>query len=257
MTVTQQASRKPVHLLWTSGWDSTFRLLQLVLTHKYPVRPFYVLDPARLSMTTEVRTIERIKDALLAEHPECKDLLSPTHFALKSDIPPNAAISTAIAALRAKNGIGDQYDCLARFAAQFDEPLELSIERYIGRGDKWRKMLSEHVTKKESAAGAYFQLTSPVDRELEVLSVFRFPLFEYTKLDMQTIAQEQGYANLLELTWFCHKPMTDGSACGTCAPCCTTREDGLGRRIPMRGNLRDKRNTLLRMIAKPFRGAAQ
>lgn len=251
----QAISRTPAQLLWTSGWDSTFRLLQLLLVHKYPVKPFYVIDPTRLSLGMEMRAIEKIKQAVLKEHPECKSLLLPVHFVLMSDIPANAEVSATIAELRQTHGIGEQYDWLARFASQMKEPLELSIERYVGRPDKWRTLLSDHVKQESGESGTYYRMVDdPAQPELKKLAVFRFPLFDRTKLDMLEAAKKHNFDHLMALTWFCHKPLKDGTACGTCAPCCSTREDGLGWRIGARGNLRDKRNTLLRKITKPFRG---
>jgi len=38
-----------VNLLWTGGWDSTFRLLQLILDTRATIQPVYVIDTARRS----------------------------------------------------------------------------------------------------------------------------------------------------------------------------------------------------------------
>src|SRR5690606_13578695 len=38
----------PVNLLWTGGWDSTFRLLSLVVQQHRCVQPYYVLDDVKL-----------------------------------------------------------------------------------------------------------------------------------------------------------------------------------------------------------------
>lgn len=35
------------HLLWTGGWDSTFRVLQLLLCSRDAVQPHYIIDPER------------------------------------------------------------------------------------------------------------------------------------------------------------------------------------------------------------------
>ena len=53
-----------VNLLWTGGWDSTFRLLQLLLLHRVAVAPHYLEDPTRASTQIELETMARIADQL-------------------------------------------------------------------------------------------------------------------------------------------------------------------------------------------------
>jgi hypothetical protein len=47
----------PVNLLWTAGYDSTFRLLNLLGAGERPVRPIYVLDLDRRSCLQELRRL--------------------------------------------------------------------------------------------------------------------------------------------------------------------------------------------------------
>ena len=44
-------------LLWTGGWDSTFRLLQRVLIDKQPIQPIYFVNPDRESVREELKSI--------------------------------------------------------------------------------------------------------------------------------------------------------------------------------------------------------
>ena len=37
-------TRMATPLLWTGGWDSTFRLLSLLLREQREVQPYYILD---------------------------------------------------------------------------------------------------------------------------------------------------------------------------------------------------------------------
>ena len=41
----ERATARAVKLLWTGGWDSTFRLLQLLLLYEKKVQPYYIIDP--------------------------------------------------------------------------------------------------------------------------------------------------------------------------------------------------------------------
>jgi hypothetical protein len=54
-----------VNLLWSGGWDSTFRLLELILVRRRPVKPYYVIDSQRMSTGVELERRDRIKDCCL------------------------------------------------------------------------------------------------------------------------------------------------------------------------------------------------
>jgi hypothetical protein len=78
----------PVQILWTGGWDSTFRLLQLLLELKLPVIPHYVIDDTRESAPIEIRTMERIRQALADKYPETRERLHPTRIGRVTDLQP-------------------------------------------------------------------------------------------------------------------------------------------------------------------------
>ncbi|HWI24240.1 MAG TPA: hypothetical protein VNS59_04895, partial [Lysobacter sp.] len=103
------AALAPVHLLWTGGWDSTFRLLELLLLHRLPVAPHYVADPTRASTQTELETMARIGDTLRATHPRTRALLQPVRVAAIGDVPPDGESIEALRAIRTRLFIGDQY----------------------------------------------------------------------------------------------------------------------------------------------------
>jgi hypothetical protein len=77
---------EPTQLLWTGGWDSSFRLLQLVLVERRPVRPIYVIDTGRPSTLFELRAMEAIRAGLLARLPDSSPL-APIQFLMASDYP--------------------------------------------------------------------------------------------------------------------------------------------------------------------------
>ena len=51
------------------------------------------------------------------------------------------------------------------------------------------------------------------------------------------MAEERGVADLMALTWFCHRPRRDGSV-WLCIPCSHTIDAGLAWRIPIAGRVR-------------------
>ena len=50
--------KKIVNLLWTGGWDSTFRLCQLILVKRKNVQPYYIIDNKRKSLQKELITMD-------------------------------------------------------------------------------------------------------------------------------------------------------------------------------------------------------
>lgn len=52
-----------VNLLWSGGWDGTFRFLQLA-SEPICIQPIYIKDPGRGSQKYEIRAIHEIIDAV-------------------------------------------------------------------------------------------------------------------------------------------------------------------------------------------------
>jgi len=118
------------HVLWTGGWDSTFRLLQLLLLHRVPVVPHYLEDPARPSTQIERATMAHIEDCLRATHPHVRELLQPLRVAAVADIARDEEIERALRRIRARSYIGDQYAWLPAFCKQRAlDGLELGVHR--------------------------------------------------------------------------------------------------------------------------------
>src|SRR5262245_9329039 len=105
----------PVQLLWTGGWDSTFRLLCLVLEHRVPVQPSYLLDERRVSAPIELVTMERLRERLATLHPHTRELLLPTRIERVPPVAPDDDIQRAFNRILRTHRIGDQYAFLARF----------------------------------------------------------------------------------------------------------------------------------------------
>jgi hypothetical protein len=221
------------HLLWTGGWDSTFRLLDLVISHKTKVQPYYIIDAGRPSTGFELRTIRNITNLLIEEHPLAREILLPIKYHGVEDIKPNAKITKSYYELRRKYHIGSQYDWLARFAHQNGlQNLELSIAHQDGRVFQ---ALHQFVVRHEIDGSAYFVI-DPQCAESDVFTLFsnmRFPILDISKVEMGRLAKEAGFYHLLESSWFCHVPRSNGKPCGLCNPCAIAIEEGLAWRLPL------------------------
>ena len=241
-----------IRLLWTAGWDSTFRLLDALLVRGKSVQPYYLVDPGRPSTPHELRAMERIAAEVRARHAELAGRLAKPIVSDLQQLLPDAQITARFERLRARSHLGGQYDWLARFATQ--ERLT-DLELAIHRDDRAAAFLHAHVVREEGGGDPYYRLRDgPPDDDLRIFERFRFPVFDQTKRDMERAARERGFADLMELTWFCHIPTPDGRPCGRCNPCRYTIAEGLARRVPLRARLRNHR--VVQRIKRPLRAAA-
>jgi hypothetical protein len=243
---------EPIRLLWTAGWDSTFRLLEALLVRGKSVQPYYLVDAQRPSTAYERRAMEQISAALARSHPDAAPRLHIPVVSGVADLRQDPAITARFERLRSRSHLGGQYDWLARFALQHGlNDLELSIHC----DDHAAGFLQPHVVREDGGGDPYFRLRDdPPDDDLLIFRDFRFPIFDKTKREMQRLARRHGFAELMEMTWFCHVPTPDGRPCGRCNPCRYTMAEGLARRIPFKTRLRNHR--LVQQIKRPLRAAA-
>jgi hypothetical protein len=220
----------PIHqVLWTSGWDSTFRILDLVLVQRASVQPIYLVIRERPSAALEMAHMDLIREKIAERCAEAAGRLLPTRYYAKDELERHEGIKRAFRNMRRQSYLGEQYEWLARLAVQegFQE-LELCVhvdDRFVD--------FVEH-------------------SEFEIFKCFSLPIKHMTKLDMADYARERGFHDLLELTWFCHDPV-DGQPCGACAPCRYTRAEGLERRVPTVGRPRKLYRRLRRKVIRLLR----
>lgn len=197
-----------VNLLWTGGWDSTFRLLQLLLIEKRDVQPIYAMDASRYSMNRELDTIRTIS-AMVRQRLESDVTLYPTKFYLTSDFPEIQEIKERYASLASRLHIARQYYWLALIA---ENQQWGSVELCTVKGDSrdlqhaiFDDIESENPTLKDSW-------------EAELFKYWSFPLLTTKKPEMRIIAEEHGFLDILVKRWFCLRPIR-GKCCGACRPC--------------------------------------
>ncbi len=220
-----------VNLLWTGGWDSTFRLLQLLLLQRVPVVPHYLEDPTRASTQTELRTMSRIGEHLREAYPHTRELLRPLRAVAVTDIAEDPEIAGALREIRKRIFIGSQYAWLPAFCKRNGTT---DMELCVHVDDKVQTLLRPLVTAFQHPAGYPSIRVDPRhadSAEFRLFGCFGFPLFYIDKVGMGRQAQAEGWSAIMDMTWFCHTPVR-GAPCGICAPCVYTIEEGLAHRIP-------------------------
>ncbi len=239
-----------VSLLWTGGWDSTFRLLQLLLLHRVAVVPYYLEDPTRASTQTELRTIVRIADHLCETYPHVRGLLQPLRIAGVAGIAEDREVAAALRDIRKRSYIGSQYAWLPAFCKRnglFDMELCVHVD------DKVQALLSGFEIESEGPDGIRSVRVDPKhadSAEFRLFRYFSFPLFRIDKVEMGRQAEAEGWGAIMDMTWFCHTPVR-GRPCGVCAPCVYTIEEGLAYRVPAS---RRALSFFYRHLALPLKG---
>ena len=104
---------RAVDVLWTGGWDSTFRVIQL-LSQGNDVKPHYICDPGRASTPLEISAMHRIGD-LLQSNSEVKGNLLPVSIVDFSDFWKYSDIEEAYNDLIKEHYIGEQYKWIADY----------------------------------------------------------------------------------------------------------------------------------------------
>jgi hypothetical protein len=233
----EDAGPEVSNLLWTGGWDSTFRLLELLLVYRQPVQPYYLIDPYRASTLHEIRAMARIRQALRRYSPERAATLLPTRMHSTEDLGRDDATREHYESLKRRRNLGAQYEWLALFVARHDVPdLELSVHS----DDKFAFIREVAEKRYTPRTGEYWKVRAQdVPPEVALFRPFAFPMLGCSKVRMREIAHAHGFDDLLDQTWFCHRPIR-GRPCGLCAPCGFALDEGMAHRIPASGRLRSR-----------------
>jgi hypothetical protein len=201
-------------VLWTGGWDSTFRVLQLLLVEKRPVEPIYMFDSGRRSSQRELQTMEHLRDQL-RQRMDDPSLLAPLRIFLSSDYPPSDDLIARYRSLHERAPFGPQYPRLAGIAeAHGWRNVELCMERTPGTPSLWNQLLFDRPGVLNSSW------------EAELFQYWSFPVIDITKERMRDIAEQHGFLDLLLQRWFCFDPLM-GKPCGRCYPCRHTVPEGV------------------------------
>lgn len=224
-----EKDNKLIRLFWTSGWDSTFRLLQILLTTDRIVEPHFILRTEQ-STGIEIDAQIKIRRLISRKYPEVMPRLLPTVYTNAELIKVFKDIKDEIESLRKEGRYVDpQYDLMANYCRQFNiDEIELGLEKTPGEpAEEW---LDKHFH------GA------------SVFNCFRYPVFHLTKRDMLKIIRENKWDDIMDLTNFCRRPIIKVTPCGTCGPCIDTVVAGMDFRLPFKARMKARVQTPLRVF---------
>lgn len=219
-------------MLWTGGYDSTYRLAQL---SRYPVtiQAYYIINPNRKSLENERKAMQRILD-LLGEKEETKAKILPVIELNRNDFEITEDIRVAYQGVKKKAKLGPQYEWLSAVSREIPG-LELCLERSIEKPTEYDLFLrNANYQSYGEGIGEYYILTEENDPDLKnLLGNFHFPVLIFTrsKQDFLEDFKDWGYIDIAKETWFCSQPINN-EPCGYCAPCRNVVKQGMAFRMP-------------------------
>jgi hypothetical protein len=240
---------KTVNILWTGGWDSTYRVLEALLLEDKTVQPHYIVDPELNSLLFEIRAMDQIRKMVRADYPDRAVRLLPTIVTHIDAIHPDDEIAEWNRQLSSITRLGTQYEWLARYAKHHVQEPELMILRTLpGRSDHFGHIMGPYLQGK----GHECRMIGPFhDPGIELFSFFRFPVIHLFKSDMRTVAEDHGFIEIMKMTWFCHDP-TEGLPCGLCSPCKLAPASGITHTF-YRRTTRDRINLMRQRLRRKQR----
>ena len=215
------------YTFWTGGFDSTFRICELVIVQKKVVQPVYVsaiIDNTQKSSTRrqshqqEIKTMRKIREMLPNEASErLLPLLDVTKVKLDDDI--NASMNSLYKKKKMRRPVC-QYGALAQVTRDLRRPIEVAVEYAPGNSMLYHCVQdSLDCGKVQQGSGIVARISPKKDADVQIFQNFVFPTISYSKEDMLNIAQKNGFDHMLRNTWSCWYPKKDGSPCGKCIMC--------------------------------------
>lgn len=218
---------KPVLIFWTGGYDSTFRLCQLLIRYRVPVQPIYIsdkfLDNKKASKTrrhNHVQELNSQKEIIKKLHSQfkfTKKLLKET--IILEEVNYDEQIKKNMILLKEKKYVRRskcQYGAMAQVTKNMDKYIEVCAE--IGGFIHKRLKDKLKCNKKSCNYKEFIFDIKSEDNPLFIFNKFVLPLIDYNKEDMFNEAKQYNYEKILKLTWSCWYPR-NGKPCNRCIMC--------------------------------------
>ena len=208
-----------INLLWTGGWDSTYRLIELS-RENVEVTPIYLYGDGRKSEKNERDAMEKIL-SMLKERKETVAKLNPIKFVNINELKHGEDIKKAYKVMKKATQTGSQYEHLANYARILGERIEIGVEKapdYKEAGIQPAIRKFGKVIETENVSRLRIDPQNSTKELIALLGKLDFPILDKTEHDMLNNVKEWGYEDIMKNIWFCHSPI-DGKPCGICNPC--------------------------------------
>lgn len=218
------------NILWTGGWDSTYRLVELSF-ETISIQPIYVYGEGRKSENYEIRAMERIIEQLNAKSATEATIL-PIKYIHFDSIQKNKEISKGYNNLSSQKHFGSQYEWLPCLALKYNG-LEIGIEKAPPEqsGAIAAIVNNGEVNYNEDKDTYLIDEANSNDDLIILFKNLSFPIINKTGEDMKANIFKWGYQDVMENVWMCFNPIF-GKPCGTCNPCKSKMNTNMGFLLP-------------------------
>ena len=219
--LTQEPVRSPrtKYLFMTGGYDSVFRLCQLVITDNMPVQPIYLNIPdtdgfrvRRRNINFEIQSMRKVIKEL--------SQMGYGHMIYPLQIVTSCALSSKVRDAGNKfykagtfNRPVTQYIYMAEVSLQMNKVIETGV--LCSDGGAIYKTVGDIIDPKDKMINI-----NKTRNEMELIfRNLKFPLCGISKKQMLEIAKRDGYEHILHLTISCWYPNKNGKPCRKCTMC--------------------------------------
>ena len=212
--------KKRFNLFWTGGFDSTFRLIELLHNPFAEVQPYYITchtDIARVNMSAEMESHQKIV-ALIPNHKELVGTLLPVKYIDISDIPKDSTVSNDYNE-QCKNPLyldhSYQFDWMARLAKHIVPNIECGVQKDDPIIFIRNKKYSEFSCDTDDVYHMIREKSKP--KVFNVWGNLAYPLYNRTVKQIYHIFLEWGMEDIMKSIHTCYFPLKE--PCGVCGTC--------------------------------------
>lgn len=233
-----EKSNRIVNILWTGGWDSSYRMVELSRMD-ITIQPIYVYGEGRSSENYELKAMQNILIKIDEKNETTAEIL-PIDFIRFDNIKLNNDISKAYNSITKEIHLGGQYEWLPCLALKYNN-LEIGIEKahpeQSGAINAIKNFGEMQYDRKQDT---YLLDVNNSTQNLKILfQNLSFPIINKTGEDMKKNILLWGYEDVMENAWMCFTPIF-GKPCGTCNPCKSKMETNMGFMLPSNSKRRYK-----------------
>lgn len=216
----QLSNIDPEYVFWTGGYDSTFRICELLIVYKVPVQPIYIsynLDSAKKSdkwvrknRKEEQEAMEKIRTKLYSRFPDTRHLLHKPIDITNNIEYPEYDLNFNNLNLWPKKRKIHQYGHLGKITFLLQKHVDCGVLG-IHQNSNFINFIKENLIKTDN------NMILDVNDD-HPLYYMRFPLFNKTKKDLCAISKKYKFDDIIKISWSCWFPI-DKKPCKRCPMC--------------------------------------
>jgi hypothetical protein len=214
------------NIFWCGGMDSTYLVCKRVIIEKKPIQTYYLNFPCdgyyppyplgRNSREVEVKVMEKLRKKIIKQFPYTESLFPRT--ILVEEFPINKEVYKKLRFLHEEYNhryrLIDQQLYMVQYSLHKNKIFEYAIEIETGQPDWQGGEINVNINLIVENLTDTFKISNKKIPELKVLKNIIVPLMKTYRKDMVEQSRKYNFTNILENTWSCRWPKSNGDVCG-------------------------------------------